>query len=333
MFSNTANPSSNHNIRQILSQDTISDRIDSLTKFFSQAALRDQHSAFPAILANIFGYDQTKGWGLTRLTPTSDPVTYRVVSGFIEPAGILFNLTGKLEQANLYYEFPLTCLPPPSQASIISPVKFTPDFYSDKLPPRPPATLPSQLQLRAFDFFFFHFAYFLIYSQHIKHINPTPSSPCVWESISTCLYTSTLGSYLFHFLPLQQPKNSPSPLHNKFYSPPRQTSFRTSQSVEAVRRRNSSSLLNLDMITDSPYKSSPIETHTVREAGIGNKFLETLVEFWLRQVESSSPMENFFGKWTPSESMVLGNTIFPRRLKLGLFASFSVHGAFSRDLK
>ena len=294
MFSHTTNQSSNHNIHQILTQETISDRIESLTKFFSQAALREQHSAFPAILANIFGYDQTKGWGLTRLTPTSDPVTYRVVSSFIEPAGLLFNLTVKLEQANLYYEFPLTCLPPPSQASICSPVKFTPNFYTDKLAPRTPATLPSQLQLRAFDFFFFHFAYFLIYSQHIKHINPSPSSPCVWESISTCLYTSTLDSFLHHFLPLQQLKNSPNTSHSKFYSPPRHTSIRLSPSTETVKRRNSSSLLNIAMLTDSPYKD--ISTQPAREAGTGNKFLETLVEFWLRQVESSSPMDNFFGE-------------------------------------
>ena len=141
MFSPTTTPSSQHNIKQILSEDTISARIDCLTKFFSQAVLREQHAAFPLILANIFGYDHTQGWGLTRLTPTSDPVTYRVVSSFIDPAGLLFALTSRLEQANMFYEFPLICLPSPSQANILSPVKFTPDFYSDKLPHIPPGKI------------------------------------------------------------------------------------------------------------------------------------------------------------------------------------------------
>ena len=58
----TTTPSSQHNIKQILSEDTMSARIDCLTKFFSQAVLREQHAAFPLILANIFGYDHTQGW-------------------------------------------------------------------------------------------------------------------------------------------------------------------------------------------------------------------------------------------------------------------------------
>ena len=299
MFSPTTTPSSQHNIKQILSEDTVSARIDCLTKFFSQAVLREQHAAFPLILANIFGYDHSQGWGLTRLTPTSDPVTYRVVSGFLDTAGLLFALTSKLEQANMFYEFPLACLPSPSQASIISPVKFTPDFYSDKLPHLPPGTLPSQLKLRAFDFFFFHFAYFLIYSQHLTHVNPSPGASHVWESISTCLFTSMLESYLRYFLPLQQIK-SRSPVHSKFSSPPRHTSIRLSPSVESKKRLNPS-LLNLEMLTESPYRggSCGVGLQEMREGGgVGIRFLETLVEFWLRQVESSSPLENYFGKLT-----------------------------------
>ena len=301
MFSPTTTPSFQHNIKQILSEDTISARIDSLTKFFSQAALREQHAAFPLILANIFGYDHTQGWGLTRLTPTSDPVTYRVVSSFIDPIGHLFSLTSRLEQANMFYEFPLACLPAPSQTNIISPVKFTPSFYEDKLPRIPPGTVPSQLQLRAFDFFFFHFAYFLIYSQHLTHVNPSPTASCVWESVSTCLYTSTLESYLRHFLPLEPAKSRSSPVHSKFSSPPRHTSIRRSPSVESSKRRINTSLLNLEMLTESPYRggSGGVGLQEMREGGgVGIRFLETLVEFWLRQVESSSPLENYFGKFT-----------------------------------
>ncbi|KAI6648950.1 Sphingomyelin phosphodiesterase 4-like [Oopsacas minuta] len=293
MFSPTTTPASQFNIKQILSEDTISARIDSLTKFFTQAVLREQHAAFPVILANIFGYDHTQGWGLTKLTPTSDPVTHRVVSSFIEPGGILFNLTGKLEQANMYYEFPLICLPPPSQSSILSPVKFTLDFYNNKLPQLPPGTLPSQLKLRAYDFFFFHFAYFLIYSQHLTHINPSPGASCVWASISTCLYTSMLEAYLNHFLPLQAVKNRSSPVHSMFSSPNRH------KHSPSAKIRQNTSLLNLEMLTESPYKSNStaVELQVVREAGgLGMRFLETLVEFWLRQVESSSPLENFFGR-------------------------------------
>ena len=299
MFSPTTTPSSQHNIKQILSEDTISSRIDCLTKFFSQAVLREQHAAFPLILANVFGYDQTQGWGLTRLTPTSDPVTHRVVSSFIEPTGLLFALTSKLEQANMFYEFPLVCLPSPSQTNIISPVKFTPDFYSDKLPHLPPGTLPSQLKLRAFDFFFFHFAYFLIYSQHLTHVNPSPGASHVWESISTCLYTSMLESYLCHFLPLQSVKSRSSPGHSKFSSPPRYTSIRLSPSVESNKKRLTTSLLNIEMLTESPYRGGigGSGLQEMREGGgVGIRFIETLVEFWLRQVESSSPLENYFGK-------------------------------------
>ena len=299
MFATSPVQSTQHNLSQILSQDTVSARIDSLTKFFSQAALRQQHSAYPSILANVFGYDQTSGWGLTKLTPTSDPVTFQVVSSFLVPTGPLFTLTGKLEQANLFYEFPLSCLPPPSQASIISPVKLIPEFYADKIPSNPPHTLPSRLQLRAFDFFFFHFAYFLIYSQHVKHINPSPHTR-VWESISTCLYTSLLDAYLNHFLPIQVANSCPSPTHGKF-SPTRLSALRASPTREDSRRRHGSSLLRSDFLTESPLRlsdSSPLlGLQTVREGyGHSVRFLETLVEFWLRQVEPSNPVDNYLGK-------------------------------------
>jgi len=66
------------------------------------------HQFFPHLLANIFGFDSTPGWGLGQVL--EKPV-YDRLKMFLLPHGPLFKLIAILDNENYYYEFPTTCLP------------------------------------------------------------------------------------------------------------------------------------------------------------------------------------------------------------------------------
>lgn len=71
--------------------------------------MQDFHQFLPHLLSNIFGFDQTSGWGLRSLT-TSHP-EFELVYTFLSPGGDIFDLLRKLDDKEFSYEFPLGCLP------------------------------------------------------------------------------------------------------------------------------------------------------------------------------------------------------------------------------
>ena len=71
--------------------------------------VQDFHQFLPHLLSNIFGFDQTAGWGLRYLT-TSHP-DFEIVYAFLNPGGDLFNLLAKLDDKEFSYGFPLGCMP------------------------------------------------------------------------------------------------------------------------------------------------------------------------------------------------------------------------------
>lgn len=66
---------------------------------------QDFHQFMPHLLSNIFGFDQTSGWGLRYLT-TSHP-EFELVYTFLSPGGDIFNILMKLDDKEFSYEFPL----------------------------------------------------------------------------------------------------------------------------------------------------------------------------------------------------------------------------------
>jgi sphingomyelin phosphodiesterase 4 len=96
---------------------------------------------------------------------------------------------GKLESTNSLYEFPISCLPPPTQLSLTE--GQVPPLYHDKVD----HTSPTKLHLTAFEYYIFHFAYYLIFLQ--TKPQPAPSA----TPLQDCLYSHLLDAYLNHFLP------------------------------------------------------------------------------------------------------------------------------------
>ena len=71
--------------------------------------VQEFHQFLPHLLANIFGFDQTPGWGLSYIN-TSSP-EFELLHSFLSPGGDLFDLLVKLDDKEVSYEFPLACLP------------------------------------------------------------------------------------------------------------------------------------------------------------------------------------------------------------------------------
>lgn len=274
MSSNLSNVG-DQKIRSILADSSFHNKSDQLFYIFSHSPLRELHAAFPAILANIFGYDHTDGWKLSSLTQGNDSVTFRVVESFLSPTGPLFATCNRLEQAGMLFVFPISCVPPPSQKSLLSPNGIIPPFYSDKLPANTPVPC-SHLTLKAFDFYFFHFAYYIIYSQRIAIVNAANINP--WQSLSSCIYTRLLELYLNHFLPISDTfsQETTTPFLNK-NQPTSPSRFAHTRSTQSPLRSHSQ-----DRIVDT--------------YSINLRFFLTMVEFWFRQFEYLSPTDNFISR-------------------------------------
>ena len=71
---------------------------------------QELHQFFPHLLSNIFGFDQSGGWGLRTFSCTlhSD---FPTLLQFLAPGGHLFQLIARLEGEKFLYEFPISCLP------------------------------------------------------------------------------------------------------------------------------------------------------------------------------------------------------------------------------
>ena len=72
-------------------------------------SIQDLHQFLPHLLANIFGFDQTPGWGL-RYLHSAHP-EFDLIYSFLNPEGDIFNLLMKLYDKSFSYEFPSACLP------------------------------------------------------------------------------------------------------------------------------------------------------------------------------------------------------------------------------
>ena len=69
------------------------------------------HQDFPQLLSNIFGFDGTQGWNLAGCNIKTNVEEFNIIHSFLAPHGPMFQLISRLEEKNLHYEFPISCLP------------------------------------------------------------------------------------------------------------------------------------------------------------------------------------------------------------------------------
>ncbi|CAI8026904.1 Sphingomyelin phosphodiesterase 4 [Geodia barretti] len=221
--------------------------------------LKDLHEFFPHLLANVFGYDHSQGWQLRGFNAKlhSD---FPTLLNFFSPDGHIFRLMGKLESTNSLYEFPISCLPTPTQLSLTE--GHVPHLYHDKVD----HISPTKLHLTAFEYYIFHFAYYLIFQQTKPQPAPTATP------LQDCIYSHLLDVYLNHFLPplgtlppalMMTSKQQGSP-HHHGYTPPGYISchpgeLRAGGGTEAHAEEREAPLVQAEVL------------------------VQVLVEFWLNQ--------------------------------------------------
>ena len=71
--------------------------------------MQDLHQFLPHLLANIFGFDQTSGWGLQYLY--SSHMDFNMLYSFLIPGGDIFDLLMKLDDREFVYDFPVVSRP------------------------------------------------------------------------------------------------------------------------------------------------------------------------------------------------------------------------------
>ncbi|XP_035218797.1 sphingomyelin phosphodiesterase 4-like isoform X2 [Stegodyphus dumicola] len=119
---------------------------------------------------------------------------FETLKRFMAPDGPLLRLVFKfVDEFSPKFEFPISCLPIPSQR-LLQEGKI-PHLYANKLQAINPGLPPSSLQLNAFEFYFFHYAYFIV--------NPTLKSSFHTVNQQETLYAHLLEDYLFYFLPTE----------------------------------------------------------------------------------------------------------------------------------
>lgn len=62
----------------------------------------------PHLLANIFGFDQTVGWGLQYLC--NSHLEFQILYSFLSPGGDIFDLLVNLDDRGYMYEFHIVSL-------------------------------------------------------------------------------------------------------------------------------------------------------------------------------------------------------------------------------
>ncbi|KAK3751785.1 hypothetical protein QZH41_013252, partial [Actinostola sp. cb2023] len=247
------------------------------------------HGFFPELLGSIFGYDNNNDWGL-KCVLQSRAGTYNQLRVFLGPLGPIFNLINKLQvDGHLKYEFFIKCLPLPTQNSLSE--GNIPLLYHNKIQISNISSNSSRVVLlNAFEYYMFHFAYYVIYQQNSK-----TSQDSNWMNDSTFVYLAILEDYLNHFLPTSTLLYQ-STTGTSHPCPPnrQQTSW-----FGTLNRVPQSQTQFTGLIRTSPSGHIPLamKGHSAYDHSSGDiwrseTFIQILIEFWLNQNTMDSVTRN-----------------------------------------
>ncbi|CAN7985356.1 unnamed protein product, partial [Ixodes hexagonus] len=189
----------------------------------------------PMLVESIFGFGAQLGWGLRTLVHRDQPHDFRAVRLFLGPQGPLLGLVYRLlSDGTLKYDFPVSCLPSATQKALSEGV--IPPLYASKIYSTGIGNLQSLLQLNAFEFYMFHFAYHVVNPSHnqVSCHNFVTQRGSVHDTLkgnigdigggSEAVYLSLLEDYLHFYLPSDRssPPALPGYFPAAFSSQPRQ---------------------------------------------------------------------------------------------------------------
>lgn len=229
----------------------------------------------------MFGFGNEPGWDLEYINKTTTPDEYEYGQAFLSPTGPLLKLVYRL-QADPYltYEFPLRCLPAPTQRLIEE--GAIPGFYANKLQLQ--AFGRPYLSLNPFELYLFHFSYMLV-SRKSRQNTP------VWGHFAAYLYPTLVEDYLDYFLPLdQQPPPMPplpSPVRSMVVHPQSKISIPQSSGSPGMPKYVSSGLHLLKpsviMAQKQHFQSPSVLDQSGTETWRSETLIQVFSDFWLNQ--------------------------------------------------
>ncbi|EEC12937.1 sphingomyelin phosphodiesterase, putative, partial [Ixodes scapularis] len=176
------------------------------------ASLQELQHYLPMLVESIFGFGAQLGWGLRTLVHRDHPNDFSAVRFFLGPQGPLLSVLYRLlSDGSLKYDFPIGCLPSATQKALSEGV--IPPLYASKIYSTGIGNLQSSLQLNAFEFYMFHFAYHVVNPNHnqvsrrssTRHIAYSQMAPSGNTGDigggSDAVYLSLLEAYLQFYLP------------------------------------------------------------------------------------------------------------------------------------
>ncbi|XP_064612620.1 sphingomyelin phosphodiesterase 4-like isoform X2 [Liolophura sinensis] len=253
--------------------------------FIKTTSTKELRNVLPMLLENIFGFGNEPGWGLERLTMSYHRQEFEYGRRFFSPEGSLLKAIYALQSdPYLTYEFPLSCLPSPTRHSLEQ--GGLPLFLVNKLQSSNMGR--SVLSLGAFEFYLFHFAFFLVNNQWQK---PSVS----WNNLMDFLYPVLVEDYLHYYLPLEKSALTsrcpiPAPVRSPVVSPvsvasgpvpgfsPPMSHYSPKSPRSSLLRPSLNSSLHQQSFSDQPVidqgETEVWRCHTV---------VQVFTEFWLNQ--------------------------------------------------
>ncbi|XP_031557329.1 sphingomyelin phosphodiesterase 4-like [Actinia tenebrosa] len=273
-----------------LQKSSLSQRCEEVQKIIDDYSTKELHGFFPELLGSIFGYSNNNNdWGLRKLSQRSG--AFEQLSKFLGPSGAIFKLIDKLQvDGYLKYEFFIKCLPMPSQNSLAE--GNIPVLYHNKIHISNTASSNSSrvVLLDAFEYFMFHFAYYLVYQQNISSTSQDSNGTTEVQT----LYLAILESYLTHFLSpatsIQPNTSTSSSLSGRNQAP--------WYSTGSFHRLPQNQAQFSGLIRASPSGHiPPVQGHSTYDHSTGEiwkseTFLQILIEFWLNQNTMDSVTSN-----------------------------------------
>ncbi|XP_041347976.1 sphingomyelin phosphodiesterase 4-like [Gigantopelta aegis] len=255
-------------------------RCQEVEDLIRKTSIKELKNCLPYIVESIFGYGAELGWDLDKISKYQNPHEFHAVRRFLAPESQFLNLIYNL-QADTYlqYEFQLNHLPAPSRHLIEE--GAIPMFYINKL--RQDGFGQTYLALGAFEYFMFHFAYYVV--------NPSLQSPISWVNFYDYLYPNLVDDYMHYFLPLDKKMLPPMPhMPTSVRCPAAQYTIpgglppsRTSPSPQHQRTRPTLFKTSFTAMQKQHVQGSPVLEQGEAETWRSETMLQVFAEFWLNQ--------------------------------------------------
>lgn len=189
-------------------------RLASLIDESIASNIKDIQQRYVLLVEDIFSFSMTSiayartDWKLKTVSSDKNSFEFSSILEFLSANGPLFKLIRHLINDNsIRYDFPISCLPTPTRTAFAD--NIVPNFYTNKIT----QGFSSSISLNAFEFYLFHFSYFITNHQSKSPQNIIESNLGV-ENINS-IYYALLENYLEAFIPVPSLAAGQSAENNK----------------------------------------------------------------------------------------------------------------------